>query len=276
MPRTTRPSLLILCLLLLCGCAALPPGTRDPRDPWERVNRATYKFNDTIDKAVFRPVARGYRKALPRFAQTGVRNFFNNVDTPIVMVNDLLQGQFTPFVNDTARLLVNTTIGIGGLFDPATRMGLERNDRDFGQTLGKWGVRSGPYLVIPFLGPSDVRDAFGRAADTYATPRTYLRNTYWRYGLYLLDKVDARARLLGTDRLLDSAYDPYVFLRNAYLQQRDFKVNAEKAEGSEEEQEKKLMEEMDQEQPAPDQSPPAKPPGTPGPGAPGEQPPPQG
>ncbi len=264
MSRTTRFSLLSLCLLLLCGCATLPSGQRNPRDPWERMNRATYTFNDKFDKAIARPVARGYRKVTPRFVQTGIRNVFDNVDTTIVMVNDLLQGQFTPLVSDTARLLVNTTIGIGGLFDPATKMGLEKNDRDFGQTLGKWGVKSGPYLVVPFLGPSDVRDIFGKVADSYSTPRTYIHSIYWRYGLWLVEKVDARSRLLDTTELLDRAYDPYAFLRNAYLQHRDFKVNGGQSK-NEEEQEQKLMEQMGDDEPAPESAPPKSQPESPPP-----------
>jgi len=243
--------LLCLGLLLLHGCATLPAGTnRSPRDPWERMNRTTYKFNDKFDKAIARPVARGYRKALPRFVRTGIRNFFDNVDTPVVMLNDLLQGQFKAFCNDTARLLVNTTLGMGGLLDPATAAGLEKNDRDFGQTLGKWGAHKGPYVVLPFLGPSDVRDTFGRVADTYSTPRTYIKNDYWLYGLWLLDKVDERSRLLDFDRLLDSAYDPYAFMRNAYLQRRDFKVNGGQSQG-EEDRERQLMEEAGEDDTAP-------------------------
>jgi len=238
MSRTTRASLLSLCLLILCGCATLPPGSkRDARDPWERMNRASYKFNDKFDKAIARPVARGYRKVTPQFVQTGIHNVFDNVDTTIVMVNDLLQGQFKPFVNDFSRLLLNTTLGIGGLFDPATAAGLEKNDRDFGQTLGKWGLKPGPYVVIPFLGPSDVRDTFGRVADTYSTPRTYIRNTYWRYGVWLLDKVDERARYLDASQLVDQAYDPYAFLRNAYLQNRDFKVHGDRSHSEQEQEE---------------------------------------
>ena len=240
---TTRVSVLSVCLLLLCGCATLPPGSKpDPRDPWERMNRATYKFNDKFDKAIARPVARGYRRALPQFVRTGIRNFFDNVDTAIVMVNDLLQGELKAFANDTARLVINTTFGIGGLFDPATATGLDKNDRDFGQTLGKWGVKKGPYVVLPFLGPSDVRDTVGKAGDTFSTPTTYINNDYWRYGLWLLDKVDTRSRLLDYDRLLDNAYDPYAFMRNAYLQHRDFKVSGGESE-SEEQLEQRLMEE---------------------------------
>lgn len=229
----------MLCLLL-AGCAALPPGARDPRDPWERMNRTTYKLNDKFDKAIARPAARAYRRT-PRAVQTGVHNFFTNLDYTIVILNDLLQGQIKPFASDTARLVINTTLGIGGLFDPATRAGLDRNERDFGQTLGKWGVKTGPYLVLPFLGPSDVRDTFGRLGDDFSTPRQYIRNPYWDYGLYLLEVVDLRASLLDATRALDNAYDPYAFMRNAYLQNRDYKVNGGQSK-SEEEQEEKLLE----------------------------------
>lgn len=257
MQTTTRISLGALPLLLLCACASQPPTRSDARDPWERMNRATYTFNDKFDKAIFRPVARGYRQAVPHFVQTGIRNAFDNVDTTIVMLNDLLQGQLTPFMHDTSRLLVNTVIGVGGLFDPATAMGLEKGDRDFGQTLGKWGVGSGPYLVLPFLGPSDVRDTFGRAADTFSTPRTYIRNSYWSYGSWLLNAVDTRSRYLEADRVLDSAYDPYAFLRNAYLQNRAFKVRGSTSR-NEEDEEQKMLEESGIE-PTP-QKPPQEPP----------------
>jgi phospholipid-binding lipoprotein MlaA len=165
-------------------------------------------------------------------------------------------------MHDTSRLLVNTVIGIGGLFDPATAMGLEKSDRDFGQTLGKWGVHTGPYLVLPFLGPSDVRDTFGKVGDTYGTPRTYISNTWWNYGSWALEKVDWRSRVLDSDHLLDSAYDPYAFLRNAYLQNRAFKVRGGGSQ-SEEDEEQKMLEEsgieptpQEQSQQAPGQPPP--------------------
>jgi phospholipid-binding lipoprotein MlaA len=251
MPSTIRLSLLSFGLLLLLGCAALPPGKRDPRDPWERMNRATYRFNDKFDRAIAQPVARGYRKATPHFVQTGVTNFFDNAEYPIVIVNDLLQGQFKPFLSDTGRLLLNTTIGIGGLMDPATAVGLEKNDREFGQTFGKWGIRPGPYFVIPFLGPSDVRDTFGVVANTYADPLTYLHNVYWKYGLWALRKIDTRAHFLDAQGALDSAYDPYAFLRNVYLQHRDFKVNGGQS-GNEEQLEQKLLEESGEDQQMPE------------------------
>lgn len=242
MQATTRISFAALLLLLLCGCAAQAPARSDPRDPWERMNRATFTFNDKVDRAVLKPVARGYRRITPRVVQVGVSNFFTNVSYPTVMVNDLLQGQFTPFVHDTSRLLVNTVIGIGGLFDPATAMGLEKGDRDFGQTLGKWGVHAGPYLVIPFLGPSDVRDGIGRGGDLFTDPRHYIRNDYWSYGLWALGFVDTRSHLLDLERTLQGAYDPYAFIRNAYLQNREFKVRGSSSQ-SEENEEQKMLEE---------------------------------
>lgn len=250
MPSTIRLSLLSVGLLLLLGCAALPPGKRNPRDPWERMNRASYRFNDTFDRAIAQPVARGYRKVTPHFVQTGVTNFFDNLEYPIVMVNDLLQGQFKPFLSDTGRLLLNTTIGIGGLMDPATALGLDKNDRDFGQTLGKWGAGTGPYLVIPFLGPSDLRDALGRVGDEYCNPRHYIRNSWVKYGLAGLRAIDTRARFLDAQGAIDSAYDPYAFLRNVYLQHRDFKVNGGQSP-NEEQQEQKLLEESGDDQQLP-------------------------
>ena len=228
MRATTRTSFLCLCLLLLYGCATLPPGTsRTPRDPWERMNRTTYKVNDALDRAILKPVAKGYHRAVPQFAQTGVSNFLTNLAYPKVMVNDLLQGEFKAFGNDTARLLLNSTLGIGGLFDPATAAGLDRNDRDFGQTFGKWGMKSGPYLVLPFLGPSDVRDSLGLVPEYFADPRSLLiKNPWWKWPLWALDVIDRRVELLPLDPQVESAYDPYALVRNVYLQRRDFKVGA--------------------------------------------------
>jgi phospholipid-binding lipoprotein MlaA len=240
-------SVLSVCLLVLYGCATLPPGTkRDSRDPWERMNRASYKFNDVLDKAILRPVARGYSKT-PHFMQSGVHNFMDNLEYPVVIVNDLLQGQVKPFFSDIARLVLNTTIGIGGVFDPASSAGLDKNNRDFGQTLGKWGVKPGPYIVVPLFGPYDLRDAFGTlTVDTYSNPRTYFK--FWvNAGLWSVREVDRRARLLPLDATLDSAYDPYAFVRNAYLQQRQFMVGGSGSQ-SEEEQEQKLLDEAGEDQ----------------------------
>jgi phospholipid-binding lipoprotein MlaA len=273
MRSTTRVWMLPLCLALLSGCASAQ--RRDPRDPWEGMNRAIYRFNDQFDRAITKPVARGYRRITPHPVQLGVTNFLTNLSYPLVMLNDLLQGQLRPFVSDTGRLLLNTTLGIGGVLDPATAAGLDRNDRDFGQTLGKWGLKPGPYLVIPFVGPSDVRDAFGRAGDIFSDPRYYISNDIIGYGLWALGLVDTRARLLDVEGVIESAYDPYAFVRNAYLQNRAFKVSGGHAAG-EEEQERQLLEESGVETPAtppapgkpPAAAPPAAPPATPPPSTP--------
>lgn len=209
---------------LLTGCATLPPGERDPRDRFERTNRAVYRFNDGLDRHIARPLAKGYVKVTPRPVRTGVSNFFQNLFYPTVIVNDLLQGKLKSFGGDTARLVVNTTLGIGGLFDPATQMGLPAGDEDFGQTLGKWGVPTGPYVVLPLIGPSNVRDTVGFAGDWFTDPKNYVRNDYVSLGLTGASLIDLRAELLATDDVLARAYDPYVFVRNAYLQRREFQV----------------------------------------------------
>lgn len=211
---------------LATGCASLPPGAqRDPRDPMERTNRAIYKFNDALDRGVAKPVAVAYTKVTPAPVRTGVSNFFRNLTYPTVIVNQLLQGKVAGMFVSTARLVVNSTIGIGGLFDPASQMGIPSHDEDFGQTLGAWGIPSGPYMVLPVLGPSSARDTVGVGGDFFTDPKRYAINDRWtRYGLTAFELVDRRAELLGTDEVLGRSFDPYVFMRNAYLQRREFQV----------------------------------------------------
>ncbi len=247
MPKRIRPAMLriaslSLLVLTLLGCATVPPAERNARDPWQRMNRGTYKFNDAFDRAIAKPVARSYVR-LPQPIRTGVTNFFNNVTYPDVIVNALLQGQLAPFARDTGRLLVNTTIGIGGIFDPASHMGLALEDRDFGQTFGKWGIPSGPFLLLPFLGPSDVRDGIGRIPDAYAEPWAYIKSRYWYwdYGTLLVYDVTLRASILPLTDMAEKTYDPYAFERNAYLQHRDFMVNGQKEQGGAEEELKQLQ-----------------------------------
>jgi phospholipid-binding lipoprotein MlaA len=209
--------------LSLVACAAAP-AKRDPRDPLERINRTIYAVNDTLDRAIAKPVARAYRKVTPHFVQTGVSNFMDNIHYPIVIANDLLQGKFKPALLDTGRFIMNTTAGVGGLFDPASAAGLDKNDQDFGLTLGRWGVHSGPYLVIPILGPSTFRDAFGKLADVYADPTHYVNNTTVRYSLYGVYLIDRRARLLDVEGALNNVFDRYAVLRSVYLQHRQYQI----------------------------------------------------
>ena len=211
--------------LLLGGCATLPPGSKpDPRDRFERANRSVYAFNRALDHAVLRPVARAYVKVTPRPVRRCVANFLSNIDYPITIVNDALQGKVHDSLSDIGRFGINTVVGVGGLFDPASHWGFEKHDEDFGQTLGKWGVQSGPYLMLPIFGPSTVRDAPAKVVDHYSTPRAYLLNTNADLGVSVVGAVDKRAGLLDTDAMIDSAYDPYAFLRNAWLQRREYQV----------------------------------------------------
>lgn len=221
-----RPILLaLLCAGMLPACATLPSGERDPRDPFERVNRSVYRFNDALDRGVARPVAKGYVKVTPAPVRSGVSNFFRNINSVTVIANNLLQAKPKAFATETLRLVVNTTIGIGGLFDPASQMGIPAGDEDFGQTLGRWGVKAGPYVMLPFLGPSTVRDTVGLVGDQFTDPKYYLAKDFWvKAGLTVASLIDTRAGLLGTDEVLARSFDPYVFMRNAYLQRREFQV----------------------------------------------------
>lgn len=210
----------------LTACVTLPPNSpRSPQDPWESWNRGVYKVNDVFDRAIAKPVARTYVRVVPRPIRTGVTNFFANLNTPTVMINDALQGKFLAAGNDLGRFLLNSTFGIGGILDPATSAGLALNDEDFGQTLGHWGVHAGPFVELPILGPSDLRDAPAKVVDTYTNPRQYIRNEYWKYGLYLPFFIDKRASLLPLDETLKNVYDPYAVIRDAYLQRRAYQIS---------------------------------------------------
>jgi phospholipid-binding lipoprotein MlaA len=221
-----RLALAVTISAALGGCVTLPPNApRSPQDPWESWNRGVYKFNDLADRAIARPVARAYVKVVPQPIRTGVSNFFSNLDTPTVMINDALQGKFLAAANDLGRFALNTTVGLAGILDPASAAGLDRNNEDFGQTLGKWGVHPGPFIELPILGPSDLRDGPARVVDTYTNPREYIKNSWIKYGLYLPDLTDRRAALLPLDATLKNVYDPYAFVRDAYLQRRAYLVS---------------------------------------------------
>jgi phospholipid-binding lipoprotein MlaA len=221
--------------LALAGCAALPKGEKpDPRDRFERLNRGIYAFNTKVDHAVLRPVARGYVKITPAPVRTSVHNFLENLNYTRTIINDFLQGKWHDSGTDTARLIINTTVGIGGLFDPASKAGLDRHHTDFGQTLGVWGVHSGPYLMLPFLGPSTVRDAIGLLPDEYTTLPAYVRPVYIPWSVLAVEVVDLRTGLLDEDKLLDSSYDPYAFVRNVWLQRREYLIHGDSAAAPEE------------------------------------------
>jgi phospholipid-binding lipoprotein MlaA len=219
-----RKLIVLMAGIVMAGCASVPNAKPDPRDPWERFNRASFKVNDALDRAILRPVTRGYVKVTPRILRTGISNVFANLETVTTLVNDTLQGKMRAASQDAARLLLNTTLGLGGLFDPATAAGLDKNDEDFGQTLGAWGVESGPYLMVPLLGPSTVRDAIGRIPDQLTDPSHYLEDDSTRYTITAVEIIDLRASLLDLDDDLAQSFDRYAFVRNAWLQRREYKV----------------------------------------------------
>lgn len=213
-----------LCLALalsLAACAHTPPD--DPADPLEPFNRAMFRFNRTADRYVLRPVAKGYGEVMPSLAQQGVSNFFNNLKEPRNIVNGLLQGKPMQAASDTGRFLLNSTAGFAGLMDVATDAGMPRHDEDFGQTLGRYGVGPGWYLMLPILGPTTNRDLLGRGGDYYTGTSPYIESEV-NLPMNALDLVDTRSRYLSADSLIDNAIDPYIFVRTAYLQQRLGKV----------------------------------------------------
>lgn len=204
-------------VLLLGGCAS----TGDPRDPFETLNRKIYKFNDVVDRETLKPAAEIYRLLVPELVRTGISNVFSNINDVIVIANDLLQGKIEQAGSDLARLTLNSTVGLLGVLDVATSFGLEKHDEDFGQTLGYWGFGDGPYIVLPFIGPSNARDTAGWVGDYYTWPVTYLEPDRDRNLIIALRLVVVRADLLEASRILETAaLDPYQFVRDAYLQRR--------------------------------------------------------
>lgn len=219
-----RLLLALAALLLASGCVSVP-GPPNPRDPWEGYNRAMYKFNDAADKAVLKPVAEGYQAITPDFMQSGIGNFFNNLNDVSNGLNNLLQGKFAEGMGDLGRFGFNSVVGIFGLWDVATPLGLERHQEDFGQTLGAWGVPPGPFFMIPLFGPSTVRDAPARYVDPQYGFYRWIDTIWLRNTLYGLDIVRTRADFLKAGNILeDAAIDPYSFLRDAYLQRRQNQV----------------------------------------------------
>lgn len=215
-----------LAALVLSGCAT--QRAPSPLDPFEPVNRAVFEFNDTADRFVFKPVAEGYRAVLPELVRTGVRNFFSNLRDPWIALNQLMQGKVELALSDGWRFIVNSTFGLGGLMDVATDMRLAKHNEDFGQTLGVWGLDTGPYIVIPIWGPSNVRDGVGLIADAYAYLPWWIpewadwsHRVAWQNSLTALDFVNIRANLLDTTDLLEqAALDRYAFVRDAFFQRR--------------------------------------------------------
>lgn len=235
------PSGVLSCMFAVCilitGCATHSPNSdggapdretaagqsdSDNSDPLEGFNRAMFTFNDKLDDYFLKPVAKGYRAVMPSPLRSGVANFFYNLGEPGVMLNNLFQGKLSNALSDLGRFLTNSTIGIYGLFDVASHVGMQKHDEDFGQTLGVWGVGDGAYLVLPFFGPSSLRDGTGRIGDYYTYPPNYMEEKSTRDKLFLLRGIDTRSQLLDASDILEQAAgdDVYLFVREAYLQRR--------------------------------------------------------
>lgn len=210
---------------LLAGCAS--PSTRTPGDPLEPMNRVVFKVNDTIDRTIAVPIAKGYQKVTPHPLRTAISNFFSNLGDLNTFANDLLQLKITDATEDLIRFAMNTTFGIGGLIDFATPARLPKHHQDFGLTLGRWGIPTGPYLVLPLFGPSSFRDGVGLAVDTRFSPMIYAPSDAKR-PLYALQFVSARSDMLGATNILEqAALDKYSFVRDAYTQQRRSALGAD-------------------------------------------------
>lgn len=208
-------------VLAFSGCATTGTTTADPADPWEPANRTTYAVNDTLDRALLKPVSDLYLK-LPEGVRGSVRNFFDNAAYPGTVLNQLLQGKIKLAMEGSMRFVLNSTLGIAGLFDISSDLGLERHEEDFGQTLGVWGMGEGNFVNYPLLGPSSIRDTPGLAADAMTNVLTYTP----LFPLKVLEIIDARANLADAIELRDeSAVDPYIFTREAYRQRRNFLVH---------------------------------------------------
>jgi phospholipid-binding lipoprotein MlaA len=223
--RAMRLLAMLLCWVALAGCASQQTTLTDPeRDPWERYNRKIHAFNQGFDKAIFRPVARGYDYVMPDAPQRGVRNFFRNLNYPVTLLNSLLQGKMERALTATGRFLMNSSIGLLGFFDVATKAGIPYYEEDFGQTLAVWGWKDSRYLEMPFIGPYTLRDLAGRSFYGYVHPISYAIREHDNYWPLVGDLISLRAELLPLQADIDAAADPYVLIRDVYLQRREFEI----------------------------------------------------
>ena len=223
--RPAQRLAVLLCCVALGGCATTNTTLTDPqRDPWEGYNRKIHAFNQGFDKAIFRPVAKGYDYIMPDGPQRGVRNFFRNLNYPVTLINSLLQGKMERAFTATGRFLMNSSIGLLGFFDVASKVGIPYYDEDFGQTLAVWGWQDSRYLEMPFIGPYTVRDLLGRSFYGYAHPISYAIREHDNYWPLVADLISLRAELLPLQSDIDAAADPYVLIRDVYLQRREFEI----------------------------------------------------
>ena len=217
-----RISILTYTFLLTTGCASNQLHHTDHNDPLESYNRVMYSINDTVDSAILKPVSQGYNFVVPSLVSKGISNFFSNLDDINVVVNDLLQFKLMQALNDVSRFAINSTVGLIGIVDVASSYGFIKHNEDFGQTLGSWGMNTGPYIVLPLFGPSDLRDTIGLIGDSiYTNSIGHVDDIAARNAFIITDTVDSRAGLLSAEKIIDeAAFDEYTFVKDAYLQRR--------------------------------------------------------
>ncbi|MFC1689515.1 VacJ family lipoprotein [Pseudomonadota bacterium] len=216
---------ILMQLIILAGCSSQQVTMTDPeRDPWEAYNRKIHSFNMGFDNAIFRPVAKGYDYIMPDAPQRGVRNFFRNLSYPVTFINLILQGKFEDSMTATGRFLMNSTVGLLGFVDVATKLDMPKYDEDFGQTLAVWGWKDSRYLVMPLFGPYTARDFIGRGFYGYFHPVSFAIREYNNYIPLVVDLISLRAELLPFQAELDAANDPYVLVRDVWLQNREYKI----------------------------------------------------
>ena len=209
--------------LLLVLLFSFPLIGEEINDPFEDLNRDIFVFNEKLDEKILKPTALVYRKVTPQFARTGVTNFFNNLEEIDTTINQVLQGEIKYAFNDGGRFLINTTIGLFGLIDIASKIGLERHEEDFGQTLGVWGISSGPYIMLPFLGPSNPRDLLSRPISSFLSGTFAMEDDDVKFTLVGIDALETRERLLDAETLIIG--DKYMFVKDAYVQSREYEIN---------------------------------------------------
>ena len=209
--------------LLLILLFSFPLFGKEINDPFEDLNRDIFAFNEKLDEKILKPTALVYRKVTPQFARTGVTNFFNNLEEIDTTINQVLQGEIKYAFNDAGRFVINTTIGLFGLIDVASKMGLERHEEDFGQTLGVWGISSGPFIMLPFLGPSNPRDLLSRPISSFLSGTFAMEDNDVKFTLVSIDAIETRERLLDAETLIIG--DKYMFVKDAYVQSREYEIN---------------------------------------------------
>lgn len=219
---------LVATLALSSGCAGnIPAAPKDQRaasDPWEPLNRRIHNFNDGVDKVTLKPLAKGYQAVLPDFVERGVGNFSANLRGPSYIINNLLQGKVRRSLSETGRFLINSIVGIGGLFNVGQAVGMEPYQEDFGQTFAVWGVPDGPFVVVPLIGPRTLRDALAGPLNVLADPLLYVDDDKVRIPIAVVRAIDARARLFPAEALIADSFDRYISIREAYLQNREFRI----------------------------------------------------